>query len=54
MSLMTMNRETSYKEPGNSVTFHALEYSNLALCIISCVHTNSELYVTVTCLSSVA
>jgi hypothetical protein len=45
--------ETSYKEAQPPVTFQVLEYSRLALCIISCVHMNSEMYVTVIRLSSV-
>ena len=37
--LMIKKRETSYKEAGKPVTFQVLEYSSLALCIISlCTH----------------
>jgi hypothetical protein len=42
---MIKNRETSYKEAGNSVIFKVHEYPRLGLCIISCMHMYSELYV---------
>jgi hypothetical protein len=49
---MTKNRETSYKEAGNPVTFQVHEYSRLALCIFSCVYMNYELEVIFVSLSS--